>query len=330
MRSINIGVVSKDENEKVPVDIAGGVMVNVQLLFRHIGEYLISKELKLQNRIDQRLSEIFSLYINTSAGISLNSSPRISTSGIIDSALALLESTLVKLGSGTGGFWIDDTYSDPRFRRIIAEDVIRLAQDIGTGYSLKVGTSSFDNVDVAKLKAYAGHIKMIYDDVVCGVLRTDAKSRRSEGVVLAVGDDRVKMSFDSKTAALTEARGLIDATAIVGGKIRISGDRIAEISDVRKVIPFDVVKFKRMISSDGDVALTEPLEVKVSCDDRTNEWTLRNDALGAHVSKKDWDSAVTSFHDYFVFLWNEYSSEEHTLNDEEKDVRDFLFGLVVD
>ena len=330
MRSVNIGVVAKNDNEQIPVDIAGGVMVNVQSLFRHIGEYLISKELKLQNKIDRRLSDIFSLYIDQSTGISLCSSPKISTSGIIDNALALLENTIIKLGSGTGGYWIDDTYSDPRFRKIIAEDVIRLAQDLGTGYSLKVGADSFDNFDLAKIKTYVTHLKPIYDDVICGVLRSDQKSRRSEVVKLAIGEDRVKLNFDNKTEALLEAEKLINSPVIVGGKVRLSGDRIAEISDVRKVIPFDLVKFKRMISAAGDIALTAPLEVKVSFDERANEWVLINDDLGARVSKKDWDSVVTSFHDYFVFLWEEYTSEKHDLSEEEKEVRDFFFGLVVE
>jgi hypothetical protein len=330
MRSVNIGVVPKGDREKIPVDIAGGVMVNVQLLFRHIGEYLISKELKLQNKIDRRLSDIFSLYVDPSMSISLRSSTRISTSGIIDNALALLESTLVKLSSGTGGYWIDDTYSDPRFRRIIAEDVIRLMHDLGPDFSIKVGANTLDNIDVSKIKSYMNNIKMTYDDVICGVLRADPKSRRSEGVRLAVGDERVKMSFDNKTAALVEAEGLINAPVIVGGRIRLSGDRIAEISDVRKVIPFDTVKFKRMLSSDGDVALTTPLEVKVDFDERANEWVLKNDSIGARVTKKDWDSVVTSFHDFFVFLWNEYTSDEHQLNEEEMEIRDFFFKLVVD
>lgn len=330
MRNINIAVVPKNGDSRIPVDVAGNVMVDVQSMFRHIGEYLITAELKLQNKVGSGLSDLFGLFVDQSMGISLRSSTKISTSGIIDGALALLEKTIIKLGSGAGGYWIDDTFADPRFRKLIADDIIRLAQDVGTEHSLRIGKDSFDNVDVAKMKTYANYLKMTYDGAACGVPKRDLRSKRAEGMVLAIGDDRVKMSFNSKTQASGDIEKLMNKAAVVRGTVRMSDGRISELSDVTKVIPFELVKFNRMISADGDVSLTVPLEVRVEFDAKEEMWVLKNDEIGANVSKKDWDSAVTSFHDYFVFLWNEYAAKEAKgLSEEEKEVRDFLLGLVV-
>lgn len=331
MRSVNINVIPKEGEDKVPVEVAGNVMVDIQSLFRHVGEYLISKELRLQNKIDSNLSDMFELFIDPSSGISLRSSPKISTSGIVDDALALLERTLISMGSGAGGYWIEDNYVDPRFRKLIADDIITLAEGLRDRFYIKfVADSVFDNVDIEKIEKYIAGLGMSYEDATCGVIKAaNSKSGKHRGLRLVIGDDSARLSFSSPEAE-NEAAALADKTVITAGRIKFSEGHISEISGIGKTVPFEVVKFKRMISSEGDVSLTVPLEIDINFDVAKNEWVLKNEELGISVSKSDWDLAIMSFHDYFIFLWNEYTSkEESELSDEEKEVKGFLLGLVV-
>ena len=333
MHSINVNVISKKSDGKIPVEVAGSVMIDIQSLFRHIGEYTISKELRLQNRIDRRLSEMFDLFIDPSSGISLRSVPSISTSGIVDDALMLLERTLISMGSGAGGYWIEDNFQDPRFRRLIAEDIIQLAEDLsaGEGYYMKFAADSvFDKVDSDKIGDFIIKLGMSYENATCGVIRaTHSKSKRVDGVKLEIAGNRVRMTFTDKSIE-DQAMGLIGKASIVGGRIKFVNGSISDIGNVMTVVPFNEVKFNRMISSEGDVKLTETLTAKVEFNEAKEEWILTNEGLGINISKKDWDSAITTFHDYFIFLWNEYAIKEGgELSEEEQEVKDYLLKLVV-
>ena len=333
MRSVNVNVIPKKNDEKIPIEVAGSVMIDIQSLFRHIGEYLISKELRLQNRIDRRLSEMFDLFIDPSSGVSLRSSPAISTSGIVDDALALLEKTLVSMGSGSGGYWIEDNFQDPRFRRMVADDVIQLAEDlsVGDGFYMKFTADKvFERIESDKIRNYITGLGMSSDDATCGIVRaTHSKSKRIDGVRFEIAGERLRMGFSSKDVE-ADAMNLIGKASIVGGRVKYNNGTISEISGIIKILSFDVTSFDRMISSEGDAKLRESLKVSVGFDNEKGVWSLSNEDLGINVSKKDWDSAVTTFHDYFMFLWNEYAAKNpDELSDEEREVRDFLMNIVV-
>lgn len=329
MRSMKITVVPKDGVSKVPIAVAGMTMVCVQNLLTHIGEYLVARELRLQNAVDHRLSDMFDLFLDPSAGISLRTTTAMSTSGIIDESISLLERTLMSMGSGAGGYWIDDNFSIPAYRREIAEDVILLADSLNTkgGFCMRFAAdSTFDNVDIGRLTKYLNEMTMTYDDATCGVIRESVSRSGKEGMRLDIGD-KVKMTFLTPEVE-EQARSMVGKGVIAAGRIRYSNGRIHEVSDVGRIVPMENMKFKRMISADGDILLNSAISASVNYVDGTG-WNIRNDDLGMNITKDTWDMAVTTFHDYFVFLWNEYSDkDDSTLSDEERDVKEFVLSLV--
>lgn len=327
---MNISVMPRDGESKIPISVAGNVLADIQNILTHIGEYLIMRDLKLQNSVDIKLSGLFDLYMDPTAGVTMGTSS-LSTSGIVDDALALMERTLTGMGSGAGGYWIDDTFSDPRFRRSIVRDIIKLASDLRKkgGYCLRFSADSmFDNVDTERLQEYLERMNMANDDATCGVIRSvSSRSGRADGLRLEIGEERLKLSFITPEVE-EDAFRLKDRSVIVAGRIRYSGERISEVSDIGKVVPFDTIKLKRMISGEGDVSLSEPLKVGVGIDS-SGMWSLRNDDLGIRISKAVWDEAVVAFHDYFMFLWNYYlQKDDEDLSEEERDVKTFMETLI--
>lgn len=329
MHSVNIAVMPKDGESKIPINVAGEVMIGIQDILTHIGEYIITKELKLQNPIPGKFSDMFTLYMDPNGGVSLRTSS-ISTSGIVDDALTLMERLLAGLGSGAGGYWIDDTFTDPRFRRIVVEDVIDLASKLKDEFYLKFSDGIFDSVNVPKLKEYLSRITMTTDNATCGIIRRfTSRSGREDGLRLETSGDRVRMTF--LTREMEElAQSLVDKGVIVAGRIKYFKDGISEVTDIGQVVTLDGMKFKRMVSVDGDVKLTSSVKADISYSNDREEWNFRNDALGMNISKGTWDEAMISFHDYFVFLWNTYSVKlDDDLSSEDIEVKRILRELVV-
>jgi len=328
---MNISVMPKDENGRIPISLAGSVLVCIQDILYGIGEYLVMKELKLQNHTDARLRDMFRLYVDPASGVSMGTSSS-NSSGIVEDALALMERTLIGIGSGAGGYWIDDTFTDPRSRRIIVQDVMRLAGILNGNeqFFLRFSADSmFDNVDAEKLEQYLERMQMSADGATCGVVRTvSSRSGRSDGIRIDIGGERIKASFltpDAESgAALFDGRPVIAA-----GRIKFSNGRISEITDIGKIVPLETMMFRRIISSDGDLSLAEPLTVSVEYDAEKEEWTLSNDELGVSVHKGTWDEAMVSFHDYFIFLYSTYRDPKKQLSDEEIEMRDRLMTLVM-
>ena len=330
MTGFTVNVISEKEDKRVPVSLAGQIMVDIQDLFRHIGEYLVSRELRLQEAVPAKLSEKFTIYMDKSGGFALDAStytPETSGYGnVTDDALKLLEATLDTLGSGTGGYWVDDNFKDAIYRNQIVIDIVALYQDLNDreGYSLMYGSGPelkrFGKVDVDKMAKYIGERGMSVNGVTVGVVNIRPGSRS----ILDLGDKNVRLTFaDSKLE-----NGLGQKPYIVAGKINYSEEgRISSVENVYEIVPADIIKFRRMMSSTGDVSLKVPVDVKVAFKD--GKWTLSNMDLGIMASNSNWDAAVTSFHDYFIFLWTEYKDKDpNGLSDEEKEVSEALNALV--
>ncbi|MBO7352360.1 MAG: hypothetical protein J6U12_05550, partial [Candidatus Methanomethylophilaceae archaeon] len=49
-------------------------MVDVPYLYRHIGEYLITREMRLQKTVPAKLSEKFTIYTDKTGGVVLEAS----------------------------------------------------------------------------------------------------------------------------------------------------------------------------------------------------------------------------------------------------------------
>ena len=117
MTSFTFNVISEKDDKRIPISVAGQVMVDVQDLFRHIGEYIISREMRFQEAVPAKLAEKFTIYADKSGGVVLEASTEApETRGygnVVEDALTLLEATLDSLGSGTGGYWVDDNFRMP-------------------------------------------------------------------------------------------------------------------------------------------------------------------------------------------------------------------------
>lgn len=334
MAGFTVNVISEKEDKRVPISVAGQIMVDVQDLFRHIGEYLISRELRLQEATPSKLSDKFTIYMDGTGGITLNAStaaPETSGYGdVIDDALKLLEITMDTLGSGTGAYWVEDNFKDAIYRNQVIIDIVALYQDINDkpGYALMYGSGAelkrFGKVDVDKMANFISDRGMSVNSVTIGVIERMGNKASDSRYTLNAGSENVRITFSDPKCT----DGLSDGPSIVAGRINYSDEgKIRSVENVYEISPLTNIKFRRMISSTGDVELKVPVDVNVGF--RDGKWTLSNNDLGIMASNAKWDEAVTSFHDYFVFLWTEYKDKgTDGLSDEEIEVRDALNALV--
>ena len=334
MTGFTINVISEKEDRRVPIALAGQVMVDVQDLFRHIGEYLITRELRLQKTVSAKLSEKFTIYADKSGGVVLEASTNIpDTSGygnVLEDALTLLEATMDTMGSGTGGYWIEDNFKDVLYRNQVILDIVGLYQDINDkeGYALMYGTGpelkKFGKVNVDKLANFIADRGMSVNGVTIGVVEGVGNRAGNSRYTLNTGESSVKITFSDPKIA----KGLEDGPVIVAGKVNYSEDgNIASVENVYDTSPLTTIKFRRVISASGDVSLKVPVEANVKF--RDGKWALSNNDLGILASNRSWDAAVMDFNDYFIFLWSEYKEKDaESLIDEEKEVKEALNSLV--
>jgi len=332
MAGFTVNIISEKEDKRIPVALAGQVMVDVQDLYRHIGEYLITREMRLQKTVPAKLSEKFTIYTDKTGGVILEASTNIpDTSGygnVLDDTLTLLEATMDTMGSGTGGYWIEDNYKDVLYRNQIVLDLVGMYQDINDreGYALMYGSGTelkkFGTVNVDKLANFIANKGMSMDGVTIGVVERMGNKAGDTRYVLNTGDSTVKITFsDPKNAA-----NLGSGPVIVAGKVTYSEEgNIASVENVYDTSPLTEIKFRRVISASGDVSLKVPVKADVAFKD--GKWVLSNKDLGIDASNKNWDIAVMDFNDFFIFLWSEYKDKEVEL-DEEKEIKEALNALV--
>ena len=340
MVSFTVNVVSEKEDKRVPAALAGQIMVDIQDLFTHIGEYLVAKELRLQTIVDPKFDEKFRIYMDATDGVSFGASTNMpETSGrgdIIEDAVNLLDRTLDTMGKGTGSYWMEDTFTDALYRNAIIYDIVALYQDIADrpGYALMYGTTEdlkrFGAVDIEKMSAFIHSKGLSYDGATIGFLaRTSAKSsKESRYALVCNGGDQVKISFANDEEA-AKAEGLVDKGAVIlAGTLTFDEEgRIIGISNAGGLNPATEIKYQRMVSTTGDVILKEPVSIKVAC--VNGKWKLSNIDLGISITKDTWDEAVQSFHDYFIFLWMQYAVKgDEGLSGEELEVKRYLLSLI--
>ena len=332
MTGFTVNVISEKEDKRVPVALAGQVMVDVQDLFRHIGEYLITREMRLQKTVPAKLSEKFTIFTDKSGGVTLEAStsaPETSGYGnVVEDTLTLLEATMDTMGSGTGGYWIEDNFKDVLYRNQVVLDLVGMYQDINDkeGYALMYGSGpelkKFGAVNVDKLANFIANKGMSMDGVTIGVVERMCNRAGDARYILNTGEDTVKLTFsDPKLAA-----NLGDGPIIVAGKVNYSEEgNITSVENVYDTSPLTTIKFRRVISASGDVSLKVPVEADVSF--RDGRWTLSNKDLGIDATNRSWDLAVMDFNDFFIFLWSEYKDKDVEPG-EEQEIKDALNALV--
>jgi len=330
----NITVRSEKEDKRIPIAVASDVMFDVQLMLTHIGESLIAEELGSHVRPAEALTERFTLYLDPeSGGISFRTSAGKGKSTLMDKSITKLVLTMEKMGSGTGTYWMEDNFVDPRYRCMVLYDLMQLSKHMAPekGCVLIFGDNGnekrFVPLDVVKAQAFLDGNGRIARSTAFGILN-GARSKRNVMMYSFVsGDDRAKISFRSKEAE-DEASRYVNGAVVVKGSLKYSDDgELLDVSDVESVEPFNKKIFRHMISADRDIPLSLSVEANVSYDVGSALWKLTYPDLGISSSDQDWDVAVAGFHDYFVFLCDNYLTKEGDLSDEEKEVKELLDTL---
>jgi hypothetical protein len=333
----NINIVPDEGCARVPLSAAGNIMVGIQSLYSRIGGYIVAKELRIQGDVPPALDERFKLYLDSSGGITISSSSKVpgvtGHGSVTDDALSMMGSLLEAAGSGAGGYWIDDNYSAPHHRTAIAGDLMRISETLRSGgCTLVFGEEDrpvrFSGSDTDRLRRYIKDCSRTVPGATSGILeRTDTRSKKTM-YHLGNGSGRVRVVFSGNRAERAADGLLGNVPAVVSGMLAYSGDgRLAEIKDAEEPSRLETMKFRRMIGPNGDVRLSVPAVAEISY--VRDGWRFSSGALGISVTKKDWDSAVTAFHDYFMFLWETYAAAAgEGLGDEEKEVRSELLRLV--
>jgi hypothetical protein len=330
-----ITVRSEREDKRIPIAVASDVMFDVQLLLTHIGESFIAEEFGSHDRPAEGLAERFTLYIDPdSGGISFRTSAGKGRSALMDKAVAKLVATLDKMGSGSGMYWMEDNFRDPRYRCLVLYDLMQLSKHVAVkkGFSMFFDADGsekrFEPMDLDKAQAFLDKNGRVSRGSVAGILNGVQSKRNAPLYGFVVGDDRVRISFRSKDVE-SEASRCVNGAVVVKGVLKYSDDgELLEVSDIESVEPFNKKIFRHVISADRDIPLAISVEAGVGYDSGPMLWRLSYPDLGISASDQDWDTAVAGFHDYFVFLCDNYlARDEAGLSDEEREVRDLLDSL---
>ena len=333
MRNFTVNVSPRSENGKVPVALAGQIMIDIQQMLSDIGEYLIRRELGVQNGIGPELLSKFVLFIDDDGGMSIGTSTNDALEGsIIEEALDLMAATMDAMGSGAGGYWMEDNYADPYYRKHIIFDIVALSEHINEHPEcvLTYGTSddmrTFGRADVARLDAFIKEKGMVTNGAALGLMTSVSSKSKGQILSFECGTDRVKLSFRDRSVE-NAARGLVgEGPVYVAGRMFYTNEGdLSEIREIYDVLPARTMRFRRLIAADADIQVKEPVVADISYDGR---WALRNDALGISVTKDTWDDTVQAFNDYFMFLWTEYMSDDRELEGEDAEIRDVLKTFV--
>ena len=337
MEGFSVSVVPDSGDGKVPVGLAGQIMIDIQQILGDIGEYLVAKELRIQNTLHPDLLDRFVLYLDGDGGMTFGASVTDSKveghGNIVDDAIELMDAVLTALGSGTGGYWMEDRFTDPIYRNNVIADVLAISEHMAMspGYSLMFGPRGamkrFGRVDADKLQAFVKDRGLTANGATLGVLVKVPSKSKGDMIYLQCGKDRARLSFYDR-ASENRARGLVGSPVLIGGRMAFSkAGELLEIRDAAGVTPVSSIRFRRMISCDGDILLKNPVQADVVYS--SGIWTLRNDDLGISSTKDSWDAAVQTFHDYFVFLWTQYGGKDPAgESGEEAEVSAYLNSLM--
>jgi hypothetical protein len=332
---LSITVRSEKEDKRIPISIASDVMFDIQMMLTHIGESFIAEEFGSYDRPANSLVERFTLYVDPdTGGISFKTSAGKGKSALMDRAMDMLTLMLEKMGSGSGTYWMEDNFKDPVYRSVILYDLVELSKHMAAerGYVLLFSSDNaekkFVPMDVAKTEAYLDKNAKTPQGSVVGILNGVQSKRNVPMYGFVVGDDRVKITFRSGDAESGAAK-YVNGAVLVKGTLRYSDDgELIEVSDVYSIEPFDKKVFGHMISEERDVRLSRPLEAAVEYDNSTMNWKLSYPDLGMSSSGQDWDEVVAEFHDYFVFLFDNYQNKDDSeLSEEEREVKGTLMSF---
>lgn len=336
MKNFTVNVIPNKEGGKIPVYLAGQIMVDIQQLLMDVGEYLTAKELRIQKSMNSDLLSRFILYMGADGSLSMDTSvdvPETETRGnIVDDALDLMERTMDALGNGSGGYWVEDNYTDPFYRKHVTYDILRLSThlsdfpDCTLMYGPAENPKKYGQADMEKLAAFIRDKGNTGVGATIGLITSSQSKSHGTRLSLLCGDNRVKLTFadrENENAALALAD---KGPVMIGGKLIVDDKGVLqEISDAGGVTPAESITFHRLLAANGDVVLAKPVKANIIY--RDGKWTLKNPETGTSVTHDTWDAAVQAFHDQMVFLWIQYADSQEQYEGEEAEIREYFLSL---
>ncbi|MDR0778081.1 MAG: hypothetical protein LBE48_01390 [Methanomassiliicoccaceae archaeon] len=332
---LSITVRSEKEDKRIPITVASDVMFDIQMLLTHIGESFIAEEFGSYDRPAASFVDRFTLYMDPeNGGISFKASAGKGKSHLMEKAMDMLTLILSKMGSGAGTYWIEDTFKDPVYRFVILYDLMELSKHMAAerGYVLMFssgdGEKRFIPIDIVKTEAYLDKNAKVSQGSVTGILNGVQSKRNVPMYGFVVGDERVKITFRSQDVEGAAAK-CVNNAVLVKGTLRYSDEgELLEVFDIHSIELFNKKNFDHMISKDRDILLSKPMEAAVKYDNSSMNWKLTYPDLGMSSSGQDWDAVVEKFHDYFVFLYDNYMNKEDSeLTEEELDVKRTMISM---
>ena len=328
MQQFCFSVISEGEDRRIPIAVAGQVMVDIQNLITDIGRSIIRTELRIQNEIPYGLLEKFVLKTGCSSGDGLESDAEEGSGTIVEDALSLLARMLDFFGTGATRNWLENHFKDPVVRSAIASDLIALSDHV-SGYVLLYGPPGsqreFRKLDRDRLaeNIVSGPCRWI----VIGNVSADPKLkgrwtfRNSRSAVpLTLSKDLPKEKAEKAAKS-----GLL----LVSGSIsRNPEGKILAVNAAEAFNDFPQLVFHRIITPDKDIPLLSTVDAVPSYAPETKMWKLSYPPLGIDIAKPSWDECVCAFHEYFAFLWGQYAESDRELEGEEKETRDFLLSFL--
>lgn len=337
MRNFAVNVVSEREGGKVPVFLAGQVMVDVQQILMDVGEYITARELRIQKAMSQSMLSKFILYMGADGSVSTDTSvdmPEVEGYGnIVDDALELTERTMDALGSGVGGYWMEDNFADPFYRSHIIYDLVALSEhmsefpDCTLMYGSEGEPKKFGRVDVQKMAAFLKEKGNTGNGATLGILSSAVSKSKGVRYTLECAGDKARVTFADEASEKAAAALVGKGPVFIGGTIVYGEDgTILEIRNAGGAAPAESISFRRLVAGNGDIKLANPVKASISYNGE--KWKLYNEGTGISVAQDTWDATVQVFHDQMVFLWTEYMDDSKELEGEEAEVRDYFRSLI--
>lgn len=324
MNTLIFNVVPEGEKD-LSAEQADKIMNNVQNLLRDVGMYIVTAEMGLQGRAPEEFRSKFDL--------SLDPVEREDENSILNAALSMLENTLDVASSEIINRWLSEKYTDPLYKVAIANDLMALCDDLDGckfSYGRRKMFKELSNTRSERFIESASANTKTTTCALAGVICRNPDAKGRNAYYLDTGENHYKITtgkdFNEKTAEKYSKTG---ACLLSGFAVLDENDDIIEIRDVYDVSDFPGIVFKRIITSDKDLALLNAITAEVSFNRGSGKWTLKNEILGITRSKPKWNDTVVEFHDYFMFLWETYvDGAKEELSEEEIEIRDYLLSLV--
>lgn len=324
MQQFRFNVVSAADGD-VPVSVAGQVMIDVQRLLTDVGDLMIRKELRTQNSLPESMDARFGLTMQGSeSGVGASASDSL----LLEDALAAMCAELDGANLSTATPKEVSNHIEAEGRRRIAADMLALADDLD-GYVMTYGTEGsmrkfrMNNRDALEAEASADASSMA--GALIGVITRDPV--RPHRWVISSGAEGAQILFSPEVSHDDVVSFSQSGPVIATGRVVLADGRISQLRDVSACYLFPLVKFRRIVTESRDIVLLNPVVACPGYDRRKGLWTLSQEDTGIEVAKPTWDEAVLAFHEYLMFLWENYVEVEGPFEGEEKELSSFLNSL---